>query len=74
MPTSILKSQKTSNVLGNLHVNDWKENGGRIGMVTLHLISRHLQRSDRGPIRFKKRSQYNEPSFRFLARSQDTKN
>ncbi len=34
--------QKTSGSLGNLHVNDWQENGGRIGLGILYLVSCHL--------------------------------
>ncbi len=56
MQTSAQKSQKTSGGLGNLYVDDWQENGGRMGMDTLHLVFRHLQRLDWGPIGLKKRS------------------
>ncbi len=74
MQTSVQKSQKTSGGLGNFYVNDWQENGGRIrriGTSTLYLVFRHLQRSDWGPARLKKRSQCNESSFRSIAKSQD---
>ena len=45
MQISALKSQKTSNGLGNLHIED-KENGEKIRVGTLHLVSRHFQRLD----------------------------
>lgn len=38
MLISILKRQKTSDSLGNIYVNDWKENEGKIGINTLYLI------------------------------------
>lgn len=53
MPKSILKRQKTSDSLSNLHVNEQKENG-RVKTSTLHLVFCDLQRLNRGFIRIKK--------------------
>ncbi len=53
MPTNAPKNIKTGGGLDNFYVNDWK-NGGKIGMETLHLVSRHLQRSDWGLIWLRK--------------------
>ncbi len=50
MPTSVLRTQKTSGSFGKLYVNDKKEKREKIGTSTLYLISRNLQRSDRGSI------------------------
>ncbi len=74
MPTSFSKSQKTSGGLGDLYVDDWKENKRRIGIGTLYLILHHLQRLNWGSIRFKKQNQCNKSSFCFSARPQSTKN
>ena len=42
--TSIQKSEKTSDDLGNLHVDNGQENGERkIGIGTLYLEFRHFQ-------------------------------
>ncbi len=71
MQTSTEKSQKTSGGLGNLYVDDWQENRGTIGIGTLHLVSRYLQKLDQGPVGLKKQSQCNESSFCLLARPQD---
>lgn len=54
MLISALKSLKTSGGLGNLYVDDWKENGRRIETNTLHLVFCNFQSSDRGLTRFKK--------------------
>ncbi len=54
--TSILKSQKTSDDFGNLHVNDGEDGGKRIEIDTLHLVSRHLQGSDLGSAELRKQS------------------
>ncbi len=70
IPTTILKSQEISDAFGNLYVNNWKENRRRIGIDTLNLLSRHLQRLDRGFTEFRKQSQYNQPSFWFTTRPQ----
>ena len=72
MQTSALKSQKTSGGLGNLYGNDW-EKGGRIRMITLYLVARHFQRSDRDHARLRKQSQRNEPGFCLLTGAQDLK-
>ncbi len=69
MQTSAQKSQKTIGGLGNLHLDGGKNRGIRTG--SLHLVSHHLQGSDRGPAGLKKRSQSNESSFRAVARPQD---
>lgn len=37
--TNALKSQKTSDSLGDFYVNNWKEKRRRTGIDTLHLIS-----------------------------------
>ena len=39
MLSNILKSQKTSNDLGNFYINDWQEIKKRIRINTLYLIS-----------------------------------
>ena len=46
MPINILKSQKTSSGHGNLHINDWQKNKGKIRTSILYLVSRHFQKSD----------------------------
>lgn len=43
-------------------------------MSTLYLVFRDLQRSNQGPTGLQEQSQFNEPSFCFLIRLQDTKN
>lgn len=43
-------------------------------MDTLHSVFLDIQRSNKGPTRLKKQSQYNEPSFCPLIRFQNTKN
>ncbi len=43
MPTNAQKSQKTSDSFGNLHVNDWQENGRKIRINNFHLVFRDLQ-------------------------------
>lgn len=48
MPTTVLKSQKTSSCFSNLHVNDWKEKRRKIGIGTVYLISCDFQRPDKG--------------------------
>ena len=53
MQTSALKSQKTSDSLGNFHVDDW-EKRGKIGANTLHLVSRYFQESDWGLVGLRK--------------------
>ncbi len=68
MPTSILKSQNTSDNLDNLYIDDWKKNRRKIEIDTLYLIFHNLQRLDWGPTRFRKQSQCNKPSFYFLVR------
>ncbi len=73
MPLSVQTSQKTSGGLGDLHVNDWQENGGiRVG--TLHLVSCYFQGPDWGPAGLRKWSQCNESGFRAIAMSQDPQN
>ncbi len=54
MPPSAQTSQKTSGGLGDLHVDDWQENGGRVWAGTLHSVSRYFQGLDRGSARLKK--------------------
>ncbi len=56
MPTSAPKSQKIIGGLGDLHVNNWQENKGKISTITLHLVSRDFQRLDRNPTELKKQS------------------
>ena len=68
----IPQSHKTRGGLGNLHVDDWQKKG-RIETGNLYLVSCYFQGSDWGLTRFKKWSQYNEPSIRFPARPQDLK-
>lgn len=46
MPTSALKNQKTSDGLDDLYVDDWNENGGRIGMGILYLVFHYFPRLD----------------------------
>ncbi len=53
MPTSVSKSQKTNSSLGNLYINDWKENG-KVGAGTIYQVSRNLQRLDKSLTRLKK--------------------
>lgn len=74
MLTSVLKSQKTSGGLNDLHVNDWKEKKRRVGISTLYSTSRNFQGLNQGPTILKNRCQYNEPRFRFLIKFQNTKN
>lgn len=74
MPISVLKSQKTSNGLGDFYVDDCQENGGKIRIDTLYLVSHNLQKSNQYPAILRKRSQYNEPSFCLPVRPQDLKN
>lgn len=73
IPTSVLKSQKFCGSLDNLHVNN-REKRRKIEMDTLQSVFRDIQRSNKGPTRLKKKSQYNEPSFCPLIRFQNTKN
>ncbi len=55
MPPSAQTSQKTSGGLGDLHVDDWQENGEtRIG--TLHLVFRHFQGLNQDLAGLRKRS------------------
>ncbi len=56
MQISAPKNKKTSDSLGDLHVNDWKDKKKRIGTSTLHLVSHYLQRSDWGPARLRKQN------------------
>ena len=74
MLTSATKSQKTSDNLGNLHVNDWQENKKRIRIGTLYLVFHDFQRSNRDSIVLKKQIQCNEPSFCLSIRPQNLKN
>ena len=74
MPTSVLKSQKTSNSLGKLYINNWKENRRKIRTNTLYLTYYNFQKLDHCSIRLRKQSQYNKPNFCFLIRCQDIKN
>ncbi len=76
MPISASKNQKTSSGLGDLHVNDWKKNGEkeRIRAGTLHLVSHHFQRLDKGLTRLKKQNQCNKSNFHLPVMSQDLKN
>ncbi len=71
MRTSAQKSQKTSGGLGDLQVDNWQENGGKIGIGTLHSVSCHLQGSNWGSVGLGKYSQYNMSSFHLVARPQD---
>lgn len=41
------KIQKNSGGFGNLHINAWHENGGKIGIGTLYLVFHDPQRLDR---------------------------
>ena len=41
MQISFLKSQQISDGFSNLYINNW-ENGGKIGMDSLHLVFRHF--------------------------------
>lgn len=73
MPTSVLRSQKFCDSLGNLQVNN-REKRGKIEMDILYLVFLDIQRSNKGLTRLKKHNQYNEPSFCPLIRFQNTKN
>lgn len=52
--TSAPKSQKTSSSLGKFLVNNWQENGRKIGIDILYLVFCYLQRLDWGPTGFEK--------------------
>ncbi len=73
MPTSALKSEKTSGGLSKRQVNNWQENGGKIGTDILHLVFHHFQGSDWGLTKLRKQNQCNKPSFCSLVRPQDLK-
>ena len=72
MQTSALKSQKTSDSLGDLYVDDW-EKWRRIGTSILYLVFCHFQRSDWGFIKFKKQGQRDKLDFCLQTRPQDLK-
>lgn len=42
MSTSTLKSQKTSNGLGDFYTNDWQKDRGKIRKSTLYWVSHDL--------------------------------
>lgn len=44
MPTNIVRKEKTSSILGNFYINDWKNREKRIAIGTLYSISCHVQR------------------------------
>lgn len=50
-----MKSKKTSDDLGDLHLDDWKEKREN-GTNTLHLISYDFPKPNRRPTRCKKQS------------------
>lgn len=56
MPTSIIRSQKTSGGLGKLYVNNSKEKERRIETETLYLVFHNLQGLDKDLTRFRKQS------------------
>lgn len=74
MPTSVLKSQKSSSDLNYPYVNDQKEKRRRIGTSILHLISHNFQKPNKDSTEFEKQSQCNKSSFHSLVRFQNTKN
>ncbi len=60
--------------LSNLYVDDGKENRRRISISILYLVFYNLQKSNRGFIKLKKQSHYNDPTFYFLIRLEYMKN
>ena len=56
MLKSIPKNKKTSGDFDDLHINNSKENGRKIGIDNLHLVSRNFSRSDQHFIRLKKQN------------------
>ncbi len=69
----VLRSQKMSDSLGNFYFNDCNKNRGD-EIDTLYLVSYDFQRLNKDPTGFKKRSQYNKPSFCSLVRFKNMKN
>lgn len=51
MPTNALKNQKTSDNLGNFHVNSWEKKG--VKASTIYQVSHNFQRANRGPTRLR---------------------